>query len=132
LAFVPIGFIALALFVMPTIVLAAMGVTGDAPPGAVMAARMAAIGILAESGAILYMHALYGIDQAKVVAMVSIIGYWGVYMATVYGLGRYTTSSYGMWIGYLIFQLIHFAAFRMIWRGQSKNCIRVAIPAQHS
>ena len=79
--------------------------------------RIDALTVFFEMGAIIYMHALTGADQTKVVAWGSTLLQWCLYLPLAYWTGVHLNlGMMGIWITTLMFQLLQWVIFKHLWK----------------
>jgi MATE family multidrug resistance protein len=89
---------------------------------AIIPLRMDCIGVLFEVGAIIYMDALNGADQTRMVALGSSILHWVFYLPMAYLIGiQLNYGINGIWAMTVVFQIIQFMLFTGIWQFRFKS-----------
>lgn len=114
---VMIGTISALAFAFPELILRPFMTDLDLLKQSILPLRLDCVGVMFEVGAIIFMNALNGADQTKLVAWVSSLLHWGFYLPLAYYFG--VTLGHGIlaaWSIYIIFQFIQLALFMLYWR----------------
>ena len=111
-----IGLFSLIVFVFPTIILKQFLSDPALISIGIIPIRLDAIGVFLEVGALIYMHALYGSDKTKVVAIISTVLHWLFYLPGAYYCGVVLGLGINsIWIFYTLFQLFQLSIFSVLW-----------------
>ena len=112
-----IGTFSVITFIFPTVILRPFIADAELLKQAILPMRLDSIGVLFEVGAIIFMNALNGADQTKIVAWSSSLLHWFFYLPMAYLIG--VSLGHGMlavWGMYAIFQMIQLIFFAIFWR----------------
>ena len=114
---ITIGIFSLFIFCFPSFILKPFFVDQTILTLAIVPVRLDAIAVLFEVGAIIFMNALNGADQTRLVAWTSILLQWIILLPSAYFIGVHTEFGInGIWMSYLIFQLGQLIIFRLFWQ----------------
>lgn len=112
-----IGTFSAVTFAFPELILRPFMTDSELLEQSILPLRLDCVGVMFEVGAVIFMNALNGADQTKLVAWVSSLLHWGFYLPLAYCFG--VTLGHGIvavWSIYIVFQLIQLALFMLYWR----------------
>ncbi|MBI60008.1 hypothetical protein CL657_02175 [bacterium] len=116
LAVFGIGAMVLVALFFPTIVLRPFILDDSVLQRAILPLRLDAVGVFFEVLALIFMHALNGIDRTRFVMVVSIVCQWLFLLPVAYCLA--VVLGYGLegaWLSWLFFQVIQLLVFFVTW-----------------
>lgn len=111
-----IGTFSALAFAFPDFILRPFITDSDLLEQSILPLRLDCVGVMFEVGAVIFMNALNGADQTKLVAWVSSILHWGFYLPLAYYFGVILGHGIlAVWSIYIIFQVIQLALFMLYW-----------------
>ena len=108
-----IGLFSMVVFLFPTMILKQFISDPTLITMGIIPIRLDAIGVFLEVGALIFMHALYGADKTKIVAIISTVLHWLFYLPGAYYCG--VVLDFGInsiWIFYTLFQLFQLSTIQ--------------------